>query len=394
MHSAASEMIPSEKFARLRAKEFGDLRGAYFDAASVTALPARSRAAADAFNEARTRAHSLSGDDFGKAIDGARQAAAALIGADPSEIALGPNTSFGINVAALGLDVPHGSVVLVPDGEFPANVYPWMLSPHLRLERIPSTKDGFPDEARLLERVNDPDVAVVAVSSVQFSNGYAIDLERLGSACRGAGVLLVVDAIQSLGQIPLDTSRVAVDVIATGGHKWLCGPFGAGFLYVRKEVQERLRPTSIGWQSFQASQRLDALLDYAPEMVQDARHYEQGTLPFQDFAALASSMGLLLETGIEDISRYLAALTGPLRAWLRDADGVRTLSPPAGPTASAIVSFVPPAIDQVHQRLRDSGIVCSVREGAIRVAPHFYNRAEEIDLLLEVLEESRRKGWQ
>lgn len=393
LHPAASVMTPTEKFARLRTEEFGDLGGAYFDAASVTALPARSRAAADAFNRARTQAHLLTAEHFAGAIEGARRACATLIGADVSEIALGPNTSFGINVAALGLDVPAGSVVLVPDREFPANVYPWMLSPRLRLERIPPTSEGFPDEDRLLERLREPDVAVVAVSSVQFTDGYAVDLERLGHACRSADVLLVVDGIQSLGQIPFDTSRVAVDVVATGGHKWLCGPFGAGFLYVRKEVQERLRPIAIGWQGLEASQQLDRVLDYGPELVRNARRYEQGTLPFQDIAALASSVGLILEADVGDIRDYLRGLTAPLRAWLHETEGVRLLSPPGGSRSSAIVSFVPPDIERVHAMLRAAGVICSMREGAIRVAPHFYNRPEEIELLLDVLDSSRRKGW-
>jgi selenocysteine lyase/cysteine desulfurase len=333
------------------------------------------------------------GEDFARPIEDARRACAALIGADPSEIALGTNTSFGINVAALGLDVPVGAAVLVPDREFPANVYPWMLNERLRLETVPPTPEGFPDEDRLLERLRDPDVAIVSVSSVQFSNGYAIDLERLGLACREAGVFFVVDAIQSLGQMPLDVSRVPVDIVATGGHKWLCGPFGAGFVYVRREVQDRLRPVSIGWQSLQAAQRLESLLDYAPHLVSDARRYEQGTPPFQDLAALAASLEMIREAGVESIRRYLLELLTPLRRWLEDAPEVRVLSPKSGAGASAIVSFIPPSVDAVHRAVRDAGVVCSLREGAIRVAPHFYNRPEEIARLLEVLESSRRKGW-
>ena len=386
-------MTPFDPFARVRAEEFPDLQGAYLDAASVTPLPECGRAAAEEMARARTRAHELTDEHFSRPIDDARRNCARLIGADPSEIALGPNTSFGINVAALGLDVPAGSTVLVPDREFPANVYPWMLNERLKLELVPGTSNGNPDEERILDRLRDPDVSILAISSVQFATGYAADLTRLGEACREAGVTFVVDAIQSLGQIPLDVRRARIDVLASGGHKWLCGPFGAGFLYVRNEKQDHLRPRSVGWQAMAASQQLDSLLEYGPDFVADARRYEEGTASFQDAAALAASVALILDLGVDKIQGYLRELLDPLRRWLHEAPEIEVLSEDASKNASAILSFRTPAVETVHRMLRDAGVVCSLREGAIRVAPHFYNLPEEISHLTDALETARANGW-
>ena len=128
--------------------------------------------------------------------------------------------------------------MLVSDKEFPANVYPWMRLGELgiEMELVPTTPDGWPDEPRLLERLSDPRVRVLAISLVQFSNGYLADLSALSAATRRTGAYLVVDGIQGVGQVPLDLSRVEVDVLACGGQKWLLSPWGSGFIYVRREL--------------------------------------------------------------------------------------------------------------------------------------------------------------
>lgn len=383
----------SAPFLHVRHEEFAELEGAYLDAASMAPLPKRARVATEAFNRLRARIHTIRGEDFTRPVDEARAACARLIGADVSEIALGNNTSFGINIAALGLEVPQGSTVLVSDREFPANVYPWMNRARYTLERIPVDHRGWPDEERIHSRLRDPDVSVLALSSVQFGNGYRADLDALGHTCRGRGVLFVVDAIQSLGQIPLDVSRTPVDVVASGGHKWLCGPLGTGFLYVRRELQDRLFPTSIGWLSMEASQSLDSVVDYDWRFLPDARRYEQGTPPLQDLAAFAQSITLLLELGVERIQAYLADLLEPLRVWLRENSDVESLSSFDADRRSAIVSLRPPSLEPTFRSLRAAGVVCSIREGAIRIAPHFYNTASELEMVILVLEERRRGGW-
>lgn len=372
----------------LRSREFPAVaESAYLNAASVTPLPERSRAAAEGFTRRRTRIHELQDADFPEITRRARSAAARLVGAEPEEIALGGNTSFGVNLAAQCLPVAPGSTVVVSDREFPANVYPWM-GPGCpaRLEIVPTDARGLPDEDGILERLDRGDVSILAVSAVQFASGFRADLPRLGRACRERGVFFVVDAIQALGQLPLDVREAEVDVLATGGHKWLCSPFGTGFAYVRRELLPRMEPRVVGWTSLRASQDLSRLLDYRYEFVEEARKFEVATLPFAELAGLAASVDLLLEVGVERIEAHVRGLLDPLLGWLAEHPEVEVLSDTRPERRSGILCFRPPEAEAVFARLREAGVVCALREGAVRLSPHLYNDAGDMARVVEVLE--------
>lgn len=380
-------------FAAIRAGEFPGLDDlAYFDVPSLGPLPERTVRAMAAFNERRRRVELVGPDDFLGPAARLRESAARLIGADPAEIALGGNTTFGITIATR-LKVPHGSTVLISEREFPANVYPWMGARHLRLERLPTRPPGWPDEERLLDRLDSGDVSIVSISSVQFSNGYRIDLERLAEACRSRGIYLVVDAIQSLGQVPLGVDRIPIDILATGGHKWLCGPFGAGFAYVRRAILEEIDPGPVGWANMEASADICSLLDYRWSPVRMAQRFEGGTPPLQDYIGLSESIDLLLEVGVAAIQARIDALLEPLRHWLASAPGVELLSPLDPDHRSGIVSFRTPALEYTFERLSLAGIRCSLREGAIRIGAHLYNREVDVERTLEVLMALAGRQW-
>lgn len=368
----------------------GDL--AYFDVPSLGPLPERAVRAIEVFNERRRRVELVGPDDFLGPAARLRESAARLIGARPDEIALGGNTTFGITIAAR-LKVPHGSTVLISEREFPANVYPWMSARHLRLERLPTRSPGWPDEERLLERLDAGDVSIVSISSVQFSNGYRVDLERLGEACRSRGIYLVVDAIQSLGQIPLDVARTPIDILATGGHKWLCGPFGSGFAYIRRAILEEIDPGPVGWAHMEASADICSLLEYRWSPVRTAQRFEGGTPPLQDFLGLSASIDLLLEIGVASIHTRVDTLLEPLRHWLASAPGVELLSPLDPDRRSGIVSFRTPALEYTFEQLMLAGIRCSLREGGIRIGAHLYNREVDVERTLEVLTALAVRQW-
>ena len=385
---------PGTTLDTVRADEFEGLGDSpYLNAASITPLPRRTRAAAAAFNDRRARVQEMGEADFFSHARAAREACARVIGASPDEIALGANTSFGINLAALGLDVPHGSVVVASDREFPANIFPWSHREHIRLEIVPTTAEGWPDIERMLDRIRDPQVSILTLSSVQFASGYKADLEVVARACRESGTLLVVDAIQSLGNHPIDVSRLGIDVLACGGHKWLCGPLGIGFCYVRRDVQERLRPLEIGWSSMESTQNFDDLLAYRWGFLPDARRYEVGTAPLQEYAAFARSLELLLEVGVEAIESHIDSLLEPLRLWIARHPETRSLTPLDPGNRSAILAFTTPDTEATYRALQQAGVISSLREGAVRLAPHLYNRSEDIERVLEVLEARRSAGW-
>lgn len=382
---------PQTDFRALRDAEFEYVaRSPYLNAASVAPLPERARRAIDAYNLRRSNPHSLRGDDFEPTLVRCRQAAAGLIGAGEDEIALLPNTSFGVNLAALCLPLEAGRRVIVSDREFPANMYPWLALRRLRgvqVDVIPADARGNPDEGRILEELARGDVGLVALSAVQFTNGWLADGEAIGRACRAQGAWFVVDGIQAVGQLPLDVAAWNADVLATGGHKWLCSPFGTGFTYVRRELVEQMEPRVVGWMSMVASADLERVLEYREEWVPGARRFEVATQPWQDYAGMAESLELLGEAGPAQIRTHVLALLDPLAAFL-EARGVEIVSDMRPERRTGIISFRPADAAGAYRVLSQAGVGCVLREGAVRLSAHLYNQPEDVATVMNVLD-----GW-
>ena len=385
---AATSSVPSSfDVAALRQAEFpwAD-ETVYLNHASIGPLPERTRLALEAFNRRRATPFRLPDRDLFATLTDARRLIAQLVAATPEEIGLTVNTSFGLGVIARALPLAPGDVVVVSDREFPANVYPWirLREQGITVEMIPTTGAGWPDEARLLERVQDPRVRALAVSLVQFSNGYRVDLAALSAATRRTGAWLIVDAIQAVGQVPLDLSSVEVDVLACGGQKWLLSPWGSGFVYVRRDLIARLRPPVTGWMAFEGTDDLTRLTAYSDSLRDDGRRFELATLPYQDFAGMNASLGLILELGVERIQAHLQRLHQPVIAWA-ERTGAAVTSP-RGEHGSGIVCLAPENVTDVYRRLKAARIICSLREGAIRLSPHGYNTIEEMERVAAVLD--------
>ncbi len=374
---------------RLRADEFPWTRDAVFlNAAGIGPLPERTRRVMDEWAHYKAAPHSLPDRLLAMTLVEARRMAARLINADAAEIALSTNTSYGLNLAARALPLGPGDIVLASDREFPANVYPWMALRErgVTFELAPTTSEGWPDEDFLLERIQDERVRVLAVSLTQFANGYTVDLARLSAATRATNTYLVVDAIQALGQLPVDVRATPVDILSSGGQKWLLSPWGSGFTYVRRELIQHLAPADVGWLAYEGTDDYTRLTRYDPTLRADARRFELVTLPFQDFAGMSASLGLLLDVGIEAIQAHLAEVAVPVLEWA-ERRGIRLVSP-TGPRGSAIVCLELPDDMSAYRVLRQAGVVATVREGAVRLSPHLYNTPAELERVALLLDGS------
>ena len=358
---------------------------AYLNNASTGPLPRRAVEALSRFAELRAEPWRITQEAQFATLDRGRELVARLVGARTAEVALMVNTGYGINLAASALPLRRGDVVLTFDREFPANVYPWMARARdgIRLERLPC-RDGLPDEPRLLEEIGRPEVRAVAISWVQFSNGWVADLDAIARRCRERDVRLVVDGIQGVGAHPIDLGALDIDIFACGAQKWLLSPWGTGFVRVRETLVRELEPASVSWMAVRGSDDFTRLVDYELDWRDDARRFEMVTLPFGDFAGMNASLELLLGIGMEEVGRRVRALTGRIVEWAERRDGVRLVTPPD--RRAGIVSLVPrgdPA--DVSRRLDAAGVSHSLREGAIRLSPHCYNSEADVDRALEVL---------
>jgi cysteine desulfurase/selenocysteine lyase len=382
--SPRRDEFPTE---RLRRDEFAWTdtgESVYLNAASTGPLPERTVRAQDAFTRKRAAPHRLSHEEQFRALSDSRALIARLIGADVAEIALATNTSSGINLAAWALPLGPGDAVVIPDLEFPANVYPWMAASQARgftLHRVPA-REGLLDHDALLAALDLSGVRVLAVSWVGFSTGAVADLHSLGAACRARGILFVVDAIQGLGALTLDVSRTPIDLLACGGQKWLLAPWGTGFTYVRRALLREISPQPVSWMGVRGSDDFSRLLAYDMTWRDDARRFEQITLPFQDFAGMVASLELFHELGPAAIAWQIQARANELMEGA-EGRGIPIVTPRA--RHAGIVSLRPADAAASSARLNAARVAHSLREGTIRLAPHCYTTSEDVQAALEAL---------
>ena len=374
----------------LREREFpwaarGD--AIYLNNGSTGPLPRRTVEALADFNERRAAPYLITEEVQFGILRRSRELCARLVNARPEDIALMVNTSYGINLAARSLPLSAGDVIITNDREFPANIYPWMALAEkgITLERIPCV-DGLPDEDALLRALDRPRVKVLTTSWVAFASGYRVDLARIGTACRERGIFFVVDAIQGLGALTLDLASTPVDILACGAQKWLLGPWGTAFVYVRPELVQQLEPQAVGWLATRASENFASLVDYDLTYLPDARRFEVITVPFQDFSGLNASLELLFELGPSAAAAHVAELTARIVDWAKHRPDVTLITPVSPAQRAGIVTLRTRDTAAAADRLTQAGVVFSLREGGIRLSPHCYNTRDEIDAALAVLE--------
>lgn len=362
-------------------------RCAYLDVAHTGVPPTPVIEAMTRVVERQALLGSASCDDHEAAIEGVRRRAAALMGVPVTDVAFVKNTTEGLGFVASGLDWCPGDRVVVPDGEFPSTAYPWLALEDrgVVVDRIaPSGPGGaLPVDAFARAIAAGPPPKVVATSWVQAGRGWRTDLSALGRLCRDAGALLCVDAVQGLGVVPADLAAWGVDAAAASSFKWLLGPEGAGLLYVRGELLERLRVLEPGWNS--AADR-DAYDDRTIVLDPTARRLEGGTLNTAGVLGLGAALDLLAEAGIDHIWDHVDALCDRLVDALTAA-GATVLSDRSAAARSGIVSFAVPGAEPaaVKEALVAAGVVCSARAGGIRVAPHGYTTANEVGRVAAVV---------
>jgi len=359
----------------------------YLNAASVGPMPRVAVDTADAWSARRARPHTIAFEDLLDSAATARRQFAALVGAEPQEIALMPNTTYGLNLAARALPLRPG-VILAFDGEFPSCVYPFQAlgSRGVELELIPRV-NGLPDEETLVRAIMQrDDVVAVVVSWTQFATGYVADLARIGQACRSRGVFFIVDGIQGCGVRPIDLHALPVDIFASGAQKWQLGPWGTGFVYVRRELVTALQPLDVGWACMKSTTDYTRLTEYEFDFFDDARRFEVVTLAYHDFAVANASTALLLELGVANVAAHIEMLTVRVVDWAQSRSDVRLVTPADPRRRAGVVSFAPTELEAMAARLTAAHVSHTVREGAIRLSPHVYNTIEEIDAVIGVLE--------
>ena len=385
-------------------QEFPALQSQVFlDSACVSLAPQRAIKKLRAFLDMTAYCPSGSSTQHHLDMDALRGAArpqvARLINAHEDDIALVESTTHGLNLVANALPLQRGDRVLICDLEFLEVAVPWVQ----KRDEIGIAIDTVPNRAGQIliadiEAAITARTKVVAISSVQWSNGFRCDLGALSQLCRERGVFLIVDAVQHIGAVPFDVAKTPVDAIACGGHKWLMAPFGCGFLYLSKDFRARVKPPLAGylsvtepeggWGTYFRTPSIAPVRDY--QFVDDARRWETGgTANYPGAIALAESVGLINDVGIENAGGHVLSLTGHLIDGLKQ-QGIQVVTPEDRCCRSGIVTFTLGNVEDniaLTNFLQEHKVLVSVRYtsgvGGVRVSCHLFNTETDLDRLLD-----------
>ena len=315
------------------------------------------------------------------------RAAAHLINATADDIAAGSSATELLCSLAWAVSPGKDQNVVSTEIVFPSTVYPWhRVANSTGCEiRLAKEKNNFMHSDDIIALI-DQHTAVVCISHVEYGNGQTFDLQLLAGAAQERDALLVVDATQSAGAIPIDVQTCPVDALICGAYKWLCGPFGAAFMYVAPHLAEKLEPGLVGFRSHKNMWDLDASrIDYP----QAAKKFEFSTMAFGCAVGLTRAIDFLNEIGVENIFHYNRQLADILITGLRSRDAVIT-SPLDAEDRSSIVTAYFENIDskEIIKGLKATQVFVSSRAGAIRFSPHLYNTAEDMDSALAEIDNS------
>jgi len=327
-----------------------------------------------------------------KVFDTLRQAAARLLGAQPDEIACGSNASEALCSLAWGLSPGPDQNVVSAHVEFPSVVYPWLRVAQLTGcdVRLARDQEHLIDPSELMGLIDDR-TSAVCISHVQYLTGQLLDVAALAQVAHSHGAILIVDATQSAGAVPIDVAADDVDILVTSGYKWLCGPLGSAVLFVRRDLHEKLEPGLVGWRSTE-----QVGLHFEADRIgwaRSARRFEFGTIAYGCTVGLATAIDYLLGIGIENIHSHNLALADRLVEGLANL-GAQFVSPSVENLHSSILAVRFPGHDQarIARRLNEERVVVSPRMGTVRISPHLYNTADDIDRALETLSSILREA--
>ncbi len=324
-------------------------------------------------------------DDYKELLrraDESKQLLGKLLNTNADRIAFTSNTSSGLNILAQGIRWKKGDRIILGDVEFPANVYPFMNLKDIGVEiDFVKSENGIVTAENLIQAIT-PKTKLISVSYVQFLSGYRIDLEKLGTTCKEKGIILSIDATQGLGALTLDVQKCRIDFISCGTQKWMLGLQGMAFIYISEELQIKLKTASVGWLSVENAWDL---IDYDFTLKKTANRYQPGTLNTFGVYAINASLKMFDEFGFNNIEEQVLSNSKYLIEQLTETKFTPILKNFSKKNLAGIISFNSEDAEDIFNYLQAKNIVIAVREGIVRLSPHFYNTKDEIDKVVAEL---------
>jgi selenocysteine lyase/cysteine desulfurase len=358
----------------------------YLNHAAVAPWPKRTAKAVSHFAEENSRYGSSFYLKWLETEKNLRKQLAQLLNApSTADIALVKNTSEALSFVAYGLDWKAGDTIVSSNQEFPSNRVVWqsLANQGVTFKEADLLNASSPEQA-LFDQV-DNHTRLLTISSIQFASGIRLDLEKIGRFCQDKGILLCIDAIQSLGCVQFDVQRYQADFVMADGHKWLLAPEGLGVFYSRKSARDQLKLTQYGWHMLADIQNYD---NKPWKIHPTAKRFECGSPNMLGIHAFSASLSLLLETDMETVQQAVFERVDFLIQRLQQSRPLQLLSPANAELKSGIVIFRHRQIDnqRLFKHLSDHQVACAIRGGGIRFSPHFYNTLEELEQAVSIAE--------
>ncbi|HBS03770.1 MAG TPA: hypothetical protein DEA96_02320 [Leptospiraceae bacterium] len=363
----------------------------YLNNSGIAPMYAPGWEAGSAFEMARAEKGQMAFADFGSVPGGLRDAAAELLQTSSENLSFMKNTAEGLSTIAGGYPFEPGDEIISYIHEYPSNHYPYVLQKNrgVILKLIPDRKmhekqkEGMPGGFALedVEALITDRTRMIGLSHVQFTSGFACDLQELGELCADRGIDLVIDGAQSMGCLPLYPEKWNISAIAASGWKWMMGPVGTGLLYTSPEFRKKIHQTMAGADLMKQGQDY---LNHSWQPYEDGRRFEYSTVPVSLAIALEKCIrDVHLDTGIEKVRDH---------NWkLQDAFLTKLEHPEIHPVRfdeknrSGILSLVYDEPEKLCAHMKQNGIIVTHRGGYCRVAPHIYNTIEDVERAAEVL---------
>ncbi len=361
----------------------------YLNHAGVAPWPARTRKAVENFtaeNATRGAEHYPVWMQVEREL---RQMLARLINAPSADdISLLKNTSEGLSLVAYGIEWRAGDNLVIPAQEFPSNRIVWeslARNKGVEVRYVDIRTAAEKPEQALISRC-DGNTRLVSVSSVQYADGFRLDLDKIGAFCSENDILFCVDAIQSIGALPFDVQRCRADFVVADGHKWMLGPEGVALFYTGKEIREQLQLNQYGWHMVAEPGKFDSReWDASPT----ATRFECGSPNMLGIHALHASLSLLEEIGMEDVSRRVLANTQFLMDAIESIPALDLISHSVAERRSGIVTFRPVGgnPEKMVAQMMKNRVICAARGGGVRFSPHFYTEEQRLEEALRLVQE-------
>lgn len=382
-----------KKFSEARTLFPHTRRIVYLNSASTGPMPVTVKQAIEENLQLRVAAEKDDWHDAMVVADGLRRDYGKLIGAKASQIGIGLNTSFGLNVAAFGLPLKRGDEVIISEREFPAIVYTWRAAAEargLKLKAIPAPESRFDIDA--FRKAIGRRTRVLSVSWVQFYNGFRNDIKTLAEICQKHDIWFIVDGIQGMGNQPINVRKLGIDIFTSGCQKWMLSPQGCGFFFVSDRINDQLSLPFFSWLGVDWKMKFSDLFYSDRPFFDTAQRLELGYGVTTNLYGMAAAVEIFKYLGIGNIQKHNQDLQDSLVHYLQEHPFYQITSSLVPKHRSSILTFTCKGYRDLHQECIKNRIMLVPREGSIRVAIHLYNNEADIDRLIDVLDKFRKSA--